>query len=149
MPEYNAAANHRGDLDELLWDVVSQGLSVFGRLVAVSALRDLRTDNYRHPLAAEYGADAVDQILRDMHREAFTSWLVLRLQLQECDISVWLDWMERNHKDAAPLLSKLMRRPEDLLPAKSMDAERELFVGDLRLVVSLMDYSFNHEKAVD
>ncbi len=148
MPEQNAEI--RGsDLDELLWDAVFQGTSVFGRLVAVSALRQLDTGRYDHPLAAQYGADAVDQVLRDMHRQVFQSWLVLRLQLQECDISVWLAWMERNNRDGAAQLSDIMRHPEDLLPAQRMEMERQLFLGDLRLVVSLMDYSLRHENTDD
>ena len=136
---HDAPALPGGHLDERLWDAVFRSPSVLGRLIAVAELRDAGTGMYKHALAVEWGTGPVDQTLRRMHFQTFRSWLVLRLEQQECDISVWLAWMERNRADGAVRLRELARCPELLLPGRCLDMERELFLSDFGLAVSLWE----------
>ena len=102
-------------------------------------MRQSETGRYHHPLADKLGADEVDRALRRMHGEVFRSWLALKLSQQERDISIWLAWLDRQGEQSSRRLREIARRLEELLPAECIDAERQLFLSDFRLVVSVMD----------
>jgi hypothetical protein len=96
--------------------------SVFGRLVALAESRNEAT--------------------RQIHKEVFSDWLGFRLQQQERDLSVWLEWLASNPEASSelPTLEKLgqQRWHETLLPPGAIDPERELFLSDLNLVLTLL-----------
>ena len=143
----NKGAHRPGDCSERVWDAVCKSPSVFGRLAAVAALRSRESGVYRHKLAEELGADPVDQALRQMHRELFRSWLGLRLEQQERDLSIWLTWLDRGGQDSAQRLRQVSGRPADLVPPQQADADRHLFLNDFRLVVSLLEQADSDTKA--
>jgi hypothetical protein len=126
---------------ERLRDAALLSPSIFGRLAAVSELRHRDTGRYYHPLAAEFGAAQVDEALRRLHGEVFRSWLGLRLQQQERDLSIWLAWLDRKGQESAARLRGIARRLDDLLPAQHFEADRRLFFDDFRLLFNLMEQS--------
>ena len=141
QPDTGASAGKSGraSADDRIWDAVCQSPSVFGRLVAVAALRQKETGAYWHPLVAELGSAPVDHALRRMHRDIFRGWLALRFQQQERDLSIWMTWLERAGQDSDLRLREVSRRLGVLAPTPCLDADRQLFLGDFRLIVSLIE----------
>lgn len=121
-----------------LEDVVFRCPSVFGRLWAVSELRDPVRDIYSHPLSTTFGQTAVDAALRRIHGEVFRSWLNFTLERQERDLWVWLNWLSRNSEDEPPVPKTVERRHRQMMPRDHHQAEAELFVADLELVFLVM-----------
>ena len=114
-------------------DAVLSCASIFGRLVTVSGLRH-EDRKYYHALSWQYGVIVVDGILRSLHREIFTSWLCLSLRQQHGDLKIFLHTLAGN-RPSAPGLAALCH---SLLPEKYLQPERELFLNDMSLVISLV-----------
>src|SRR6266545_712055 len=83
------AENTRSCADEFR-DAVTRYPSILGCLIAVAALYDREKDQYRHGLAARFGAEAVDRALRELHMQIFLRWLSLTLRQQLADLSLHL-----------------------------------------------------------
>jgi hypothetical protein len=120
---------------EAITDEISRHPSVLARLVALASFWDEKAGTYRHKLAAHYGADEIDRILRRMHQEVFVTWLALPLRQQEADVTIYLsalgiksEWFD------------FRKMGKSCLPQSATLPERDLFLLDLDLIQGLMRY---------
>src|SRR6266545_7405536 len=112
-------------------ETVFTSTSIFGRLVAVSTLRD-RNNIYEHELlSSKYGTAEIDRKLHSLHREAFNDWLCLSLRQQTADLKIYL----AHFGEERPFERAVLVSASDLIPAEHIRPERELFLQDLNLVV--------------
>src|SRR4051812_26155166 len=82
-------ASTHGPLVECL---LNSSPTIFGRLVAVAALRDSQTDTYCHAVLAQVvDRKFADEILRREHRNRFSQWLALKLSQQRGDLCRYFD----------------------------------------------------------
>ncbi|HEY1241373.1 MAG TPA: hypothetical protein VGF16_12500 [Bryobacteraceae bacterium] len=120
---------------EALLDELSRNPSLLGRLVAIASFRDDHTGMYSHRLAAQFGADETDRLLRRLHHEVFVAWLSLPLRQQQADVSVYLsalgikaEWFD------------FRKMGKSCLPQTATLPERDLFLLDLDLIQGLLRY---------
>ena len=119
---------------EELRDVVLVSRSIIGRLIAVAALRDRATDQYRHALADRLGVEEVNSGLRQLHTEIFLRWLNLSLRQQTADLILYLRSIRSGHD----VLVQLLDSAEAWIPADRAEMEHELFLGDLAMVLPMV-----------
>jgi hypothetical protein len=125
----------QGCIEELR-NAVLHSPSILGRLISIAALYDKKTDRYRHELAARFGAEEVDRELRELHVQVFRYWLTLSLQLQKADVNVYLATINAGTE----VLSELYALAESWIPPSAIDAECQLFLSDLGVVMPLIRY---------
>jgi len=125
------------ELRQRLRRALLQETSIFGNLLAISALRDPVTGGYKHDLTQDC-PDRGERILRRLHREVFMEWLNLTLEEQEEDIRLWIASRGLRRDTSIDVLLALESEAYCLIPAKSSRPERKLFVSDLRVVIDLM-----------
>ncbi len=115
--------------------------TLFGRLVYLSSLRSRGDGAYVHPgLAQMVGDEQAGATLRRSHARVFQDWLCLGLEQQKADLQEYLEEVEN---PAAAL--NAWAGPEggrDLAPATAQSAERQLFLSDLQILVSLLKAPF-------
>jgi hypothetical protein len=117
---------------------VFQSPALFGRLLAAAEMHNPVSRRYEHYLCRDFPDDG-NSILGQMHVEVFAEWLNFRLEQQENDIRLWLDWLGRTPEDGADLLKRVEKRASSLIPQQyRCEPERTLFLSDLRLVVGLV-----------
>ena len=126
---------------EGLSDALFRSPAIFGRLVAISELRDKTNGVYNHPLASVFGVPLVDWTLHCLHREIFVRWLNYNLEQQEKDLLVWLRWLGGNEEETTRLLQAIERRRYELLPAQHLEPEAALFLDDISIVLVLVRQS--------
>jgi len=120
---------------DLVLDELSRHPSLLARLVAIATLRDEGSGTYRHPLAAQFGNDEMDRILRRLHQDVFIAWLSLPLRQQQADVSIYLgargikaEWFD------------FRKMGKSCLPQTATLPERDLFLLDLDLIQGLLRY---------
>lgn len=120
---------------EALTDELSRNPSVLGRLVAVAATREEHSGAYHHKLAAHYGTEETDRILRRLHQEIFVAWLSLTLRQQQADVTIYLgslgikaEWFD------------FRKMGKSCVPPTATLPERDLFLLDLDLIQGLLRY---------
>lgn len=114
-------------VEDRVRDTVLSSPSVFGRLVAVSGLRN-EDKKYYHALSWQHGVAAVDNILRNLHCEVFKDWLALSLRQQQGDLTIFL----RAIGDIRPSAHGLTALCQSLVPERHLETERVLFLNDIR-----------------
>ena len=79
-----------------LWiRTLTQIPSLFGRLVYLSALRDVNTDQYQHHgLATVFSKDEAHDALRESHERTFAEWLTFTLEEQKADLDLYLSALD-------------------------------------------------------
>ena len=135
----------RGAAADLWRNTLSQIPTVFGRLVYLSSLRDSNTGSYEHyGLAQIFGAKEADKTLRHSHAQAFSEWLNLNLEQQKRDLEEYLSGLE---EDVDAILASWIRLApyRNLIPARSREVERHLYLSDLEVVLELL--KFDHDVA--
>jgi hypothetical protein len=125
--------------DELR-DLVCGNPSLFGRLVAVSTLRDISPEG----LTARYAPSEIQQTLRELHLDIFVSWLNLSLKQQKADLAIYLARI-----GARPIaLSGLLARIQTLVPPDADQSQRNLFLEDMAVAYALFCPEWDREPAV-
>lgn len=117
-------------VESLRDDVFASG-SLFGRLIAASALWEWQSDRYEHRFSARYGWRDVDEAVRFLHHETLTTWLSSPLPLQTADVRVYLS-------GAGADTRQLVALGKSALPLTAGDAERQLFLSELGVIQMLL-----------
>jgi hypothetical protein len=111
--------------------------TVFGRVLYLSSLRNEASGQYEHPaLSQMVGEDEAGETLRRSHARVFQDWLCLNLEQQKADLE---EYLAETSNPAATLSDwTASARYQNWVPAAAQEAERLLFVSDLRLVLDLL-----------
>ena len=122
-----------------LWNrTLSQIRSTFGKIVYLASLRNENTGRYEHfGLAQIYNDDDADAVLRQNHDDVFREWLGYSLEPQKRDLENYFETIENDR--GTVLNTWLTLSPyRRLLPASASEAERELYITDLELILELL-----------
>ena len=122
-----------------LWGrTLSQVPTTFGRIAYLSSLRNSDTGRYEHfGLAQIYSAEEADRALRWSHAQVFREWLNFPLERQKADLEQYLLSLEGDRATVLRTWSSLAPY-RNLLPAGITEAERQLFLTDLELILDLL-----------
>ena len=126
-----------------VWErTLAQISSTFGKIAYLTSLRNENSGRYQHfGLAQIYSEDEADLVLRQSHEEVFREWLNYLLEPQVRDVEKYLDSIEDERETV--LETWLTLEPyRRLLPAAASEAERDLYVTDLQLVLDLLRNEF-------
>jgi hypothetical protein len=112
--------------------------TLIGRVAYLASLRNLHTGNYEHfGLAQRIGEIEVDRILRRSHIDAFQEWLCFGLEQQKGEIDTYFSELEGDRREI--IANWLTIEPwSHWVPGESRDVERQLFNGDLAVVLELI-----------
>jgi len=122
---------------ELWRRTLSQIPSSFGRLVYLSSLRDPNTGEYQHfGFAQRFSDREADKTLRRSHADTFSDWLCFSLEEQKAELDLYLAGLPQ---DVVTVVAnwKLLPPFANLIPVPTREAQRELFLADLRMVLEL------------
>ena len=122
-----------------VWErTLDQISSTFGKIAYLTSLRNENSGRYQHfGLAQIYSEDEADQVLRESHKEVFREWLNYALEPQARDIETYLDSIE-DDRDTVLATWLTLEPYRRLVPAEASEAERDLYVTDLQLVLDLL-----------
>ncbi len=120
-----------------LREAVRQLPSTMAQLVFLSGLRDLNSGAYRVRTAPKAEAGDVDQVLRSMHEEAFSTWLNYRLEEQKADLDLYFSGQDCE-KTAAVQNWLRLESYRFFIPASATSAERQLFIADLHALLPVI-----------
>lgn len=112
--------------------------SAFGKIVYLASLRNENTGKYQHfGLSQIYSDEDADIVLRESHEEAFREWLTYSLEPQKTDLEEYLGGLDDDRATVLEAWSTLTpyRR---LIPARATEAECELYISDLELILELL-----------
>jgi len=129
-----------------LWrNTLAQIPSVFGRLVYLSSLRDPNTARYQHyGLGLVFGEDEARKALRKSHEEAFAEWLSFNLEQQQADLRLYLSDLSEDKRTVLETWQKL-EPYKALLPKSAKTVERQLYLGDLTILLALLKNEYGVE----
>ena len=119
----------RGAISDLWRNTLSQIPSVFGRLVYLSALRNLNTGRYEHHgLALVFGAEEANRALKKSHGQAFTEWLSFDIEQQKADLDLYISAL---FEDKRTVLETWVRLSpyRNLLPSSARSMEKRLYLS--------------------
>jgi hypothetical protein len=123
-----------------LWKhTLSQVPTTFGRIVYLASLRDTNTGRYEHfGLAQIYSDEDADRAIRLSHAQVFAEWLNYPLSEQKADLEEYLLSLDGGRPHILRTWSRLAPY-KNLLPIDASEAERQLFVSDLELILELLE----------
>jgi len=119
---------------ERLRDEIFRSRSLFGRLMAASALWNWRKDRYEHRLSTRYGYRDVDDAVRLAHHEALVTWLSLSLRQRTADVSIYLEGASNPGGE----VRRLTELGKSALPQTAMEPERQFFLSELAVIQQLL-----------
>jgi hypothetical protein len=128
----------RRPAEDLWLRTLSQIPSAYGRLVYLADLRDDDSATYKHHgLALIFGDQEAGQALSESHMRTFREWLTLGLEQQKADLMLY---MAKSPVNRLALVENWLRLApyRNLLPLMASEAERELFVSDLEILLNLL-----------
>lgn len=132
------AQGHEKAIRDLWNRTLSQVPTTFGRIVYLASLRDPNTGQYHHfGLAQIYTEIQADRALRLSHTQAFSEWLNYSLEQQKIDLEEYLLSLEGDRRTILETWKNLAPY-RSLLPTDASEAERQLFVSDLELILELL-----------
>jgi len=128
-------ASSYAEAKEAITDEVCRHPSVLGRLATIANLWDESSGRYSHKLAAHYGTEETDRVLRRLHQEIFVAWLSLPLRQQQSDVAVYMGKL-----GIKPEWFDFRKMGRSCLPKSATPPERDLFLLDLELIQALQRY---------
>ena len=122
-----------------VWErTLGQISSTFGKIAYLTSLRNENSGRYQHfGLAQIYSDDGADQALRNSHEAVFRQWLNYELEPQTRDIERYLDGVE-DDRDTVLATWLTLEPYRRLVPAGASEAERDLYITDLQLVLDVL-----------
>jgi hypothetical protein len=122
--------------NQITSQMVERASSAFGRLVLLSSLCDRCAGAYHHPsLDSVVPSCLASLVLRRNHEQAFAKWLELIIEEQWKEISEYLGGPEAGEVVGSKTPEEF---GEALIPEGAREPERELFLSDLGLILSLL-----------
>lgn len=117
--------------------------TTFGKLVYLASLRNENTARYQHfGLAQLYSDPEADKVLRRSHEQVFAEWLNFSLERQRRDLEEYLEGIEDN-KGMVVQTWLTLTPYKNLMPASAGEAERQLYLSDLELILELLRNEFS------
>lgn len=140
-PEYppSATPDQKRAVVESIWRRTLEGVpTLIGRLAYMSSLRTGTAGRYQHyGIAQRLGEDGTNALLSQSHIGLFREWLSLELRAQKRDVAQYLDGEDADA--ATVLVSWIALEPwYAWIPESSRDIERELYRGDMAIVLDLL-----------
>ncbi len=122
-----------------LWSrTLAQVPTTFGRIAYLASLRDPDTGRYEHfGLAQIYSEEEADRALGSSHLQAFSEWLNYPLEQQKSDLEEYLGSLGKDRRRLLDTWSSLAPY-RNLLPTRASQAEQQLFLSDLELILDLL-----------
>ncbi len=119
--------------------------TLIGRLAYLASLRTGEASSYQHyGIAQRLGEAGTDEMLGECHVEIFRAWLNLSLSQQKQEVGRYL--FEGEGDGTSTLGAWIALEPwSGWVPRNSRDVERELYRGDMTVVLELL----RREAAVD
>lgn len=139
MPD-DASTNqaHEKAMRDLWRRTLSQVPTTFGRIAYLASLRDPNTGRYQHfGLAQIYSEENADRALRQSHMQVFAEWLNYSIEQQKSDLEEYLRSVDANRARILKTWTTLAPY-RNLLPTGASEAERQLFVSDLEIILELL-----------
>ena len=123
--------------NEITNQILERASGAFGKLVLLSSICNGRAGTYHHSaLDGVVPSCLASLVLRRNHEQVFSMWLELILEEQWKEISEYLTAPEA----AEVIRGKAPKEPwEALIPEAARQPERELFLSDLELILSLLE----------
>lgn len=137
MPEETDASGGKAARD--LWErTLAQVPTAFGRIVYLASLRNSNSGRYEHfGLAQVYSQEVADWAIRSSHASSFSQWLNYLLPEQKRDVEEYLFSLEDDRETILKTWASLSPY-RNLLPTGAGEAEKQLFVSDLELILRLL-----------
>ena len=132
----------RESLSVFWYERVSGIPSTFGRLLYLSSLRDFNNGRYTEPrLAARYGEEEAERVIRLSHVIAFRQWLEYGLEEQKADLDLYLSALRDNKRTVLEVWLRL-EPYRALMPESAEEGEQQLFLCDLEAILALLRKQF-------
>jgi hypothetical protein len=132
----SSGRNWQRNATQDLWErTLNQIATKIGKMAYLSRLRNPETDRYEHHgLMAIFGEEAAEDALRRSHVDVLEDLLALSILDQKDDIQKYLEGLPQS---ARRLLANWEKTKgyEALLPPGTTPAQRELFEGNMGLVI--------------
>ena len=112
--------------------------TTYGRLVYLTSLRSGDTGRYEHHgLALVFGREDAHRAISEGHSRIFHEWLGYSLPRQRRDLEEYMDELPFSRQEL--IENWLQLAPyRNLCPAEARPEERELFCGDVEIVLALL-----------
>jgi hypothetical protein len=124
--------------NEITSQIIERAPSAFGKLVLLSSLCNRSAGAYHHPALEKVVPSCLASlVLRKSHEQAFSIWLEKVLEEQWKEVGEYLAATEAG--EAATQGKARGKSWDTLLPEAAHASERELFLSDLELVLSVLE----------
>ena len=110
----------------------------YGRLVYLTSLRSGDTGRYEHHgLALVFGREEAHRAIGEGHSRIFREWLGYTLPRQRRDLEEYMDELPFTRQELVESWIQLSPY-RNLCPAEARPEERELFCGDVEIILTLL-----------
>jgi len=140
--KFDQEPNRGGEPASDLWrHTLARIPTLFGRLIYLSSLRNQSDGAYTHrALAQMVGDEQADETLRRSHARVFQDWLCLNLEQQKGDLQEYLAELPNPFGILTGWMSSASYC--DLAPPSAQEPERQLFIGDLKNLLSVLSQEY-------
>lgn len=138
-PEPHSQDAQRNRAMRDVWErTLSKISSLFGRIAYLASLRNENTGKYEHfGLSQIYSEEDAHRVLEESHEASFREWLAYPLEPQKRDLEAYLKSLETETRTVLDAWATVAPYRQ-LTPARATRAERELYLSDLELILSLL-----------
>ena len=114
-----------------------------GRMAYLARLKNPETDKYEHHgLAAVFGEEAAEDALRRSHMDVLEEMLNMSILDQKDDVDRYLEGLPQSARRLLANWDK-SKGYEAILPPATSAAQKELFDGNLGLIIKHLKFEFD------
>jgi hypothetical protein len=118
-------------------------VSVFGRLVYLTNLRNQNTSRYEHDgLTLMFGGDETNKALRKAHSKAFAEWLSFDIEQQKADLDLYISALPADKRTVLEAWTNLAPY-RNLVPNSVRPVERKLYLADFKAILALLTNEYD------